>query len=141
TDLARAYWRHLRKQQPDELTSHLFNVRSALRTLRSAAGGLPAREFGPRSLRSVQALMVAKGLKRATVNTRIRFIVAAYRWASAEQLVPVEVWQSLTAVSGLRRGEQGVREGEKVKPVPLAHVDATRPHLSPQVEAIVDLLL
>src|SRR5690606_29515439 len=102
TDLARAYWRHLRAARPGELTGHQFHIRSALRLVRSIAGGLPAREFGPRMLKQAQAIMVAKGLKRSTVNARIQFIRAAFKWASGEQLIPVEVWQALMAVDGLR---------------------------------------
>lgn len=126
TNLARAYWRHLRQRQPGPLTGYLFNIRSTLRLLRSVAGGLPAREFGPRMLRQVVALMVAKGWKRRSVNKGIQFIRAAFKWAAAEQLVKVEVWQALTAVNGLRRGEQGVAESGKVKPVPIGNVDAIR---------------
>jgi integrase len=140
-DLTRAYWRHLRSRHPGKLTGHLFHTRLALRLVRSLAGALPAREFGPRMLRKAQAIMVAHGLKRSTINARAQFIKAAYKWAVAEQLVAVDVWQALQTVPGLRRGEQGAKEGARVQPVPPAIVDATRPHLSPQVAALVDLML
>lgn len=140
TQLARAYWHHLRQRHPGELTGHLFNIRSTLRLLRSTAGGLPAREFGPLMLRKAQGLMIAKW-KRRSVNKGVQFIRAAFRWAVGEQLVPVEVWQALQAVPGLRRGEQGVKEGKKVQAVAIGNVDAIRPRLSPQVEALVDLML
>ncbi|MFA7238403.1 MAG: site-specific integrase [Phycisphaeraceae bacterium] len=146
TQLARAYWRMMKARygvtgDDARLPSHLFNVRSILRLMRSAAGGLPAREFGPRHLRQVMALMVARGWNRVYANKSTGLIRTVYKWAVAEQLVPIEVWQALTAVSGLRRGEQGVNEGGTVKPVPLAHVDAIRPHVAPQVESLIDMML
>ncbi len=63
----------------------------------------------------------------------------AFKWASAEELVPVAVYQSLRTLAGLRRGRSEVRESEPVLPVDDATVDATLPHLNAHLRAMVEL--
>ncbi|MEX0774199.1 MAG: site-specific integrase [Phycisphaeraceae bacterium] len=79
--------------------------------------------------------------KRGTVNARQSYIVAAFKFGVAQELVPVTAWQALTSVPRLRRGEAGAIEGKKIGPVPLAHVEAVKPYLSPQIVALIDLQL
>lgn len=45
----------------------------------------------------------------------------------------------MRAVRGLKRGRSGVKEGDKVRPVAGEIVDATLPHLSEQVRAMVEV--
>ena len=62
-----------------------------------------------------------------------------FKWAVSEELVPSSVYEALKTVAGLRRGHEGTKEKPKVKPVPDEHVEATLPHLNPQVAAMVRL--
>jgi hypothetical protein len=54
-----------------------------------------------------------------------------FKWAAAEEFVPITVYQALRTLAGLRKGRTEARESEPVKPVDLAHVNATlRKHAS-----------
>jgi integrase len=51
------------------------------------------------------------------------------------------VVHALSTVAGLRRGRSKARETESIKPVQKAHIEAVRPYLSRQVNALIDLQL
>ena len=59
----------------------------------------------------------------------------------ARELVPAAVHQALTAVGGLRANRSPARESDAVRPVPIAVVEQTQPHLSRTVAAMVNLQL
>lgn len=63
----------------------------------------------------------------------------AFRWAVVEEVAPADLAQRLNAIEYLRRGEQEVREGRKVRPVATNHIEPILEHLSPQVAAMVHL--
>ena len=123
-------------------TWELAHFDGAFAPVRTLYGPVPALEFGPKALQAVRERMIASGrLNRATLNDRVRRIVAAFRWATAQELVPASVHQALACVGGTRRGRvAGLRESRKVKAVPDAHVDAVLPFVSAQVRAIVELM-
>lgn len=102
-------------------------------------GDLPAIEFGPLALEAVRDRMIADGLARKTINSRVRRIVAAFKWAAAKELIPSTTHHSLTMVSGLRAGRTKAPETAPVKPVDDDIVDATLPHLPPIVGDMVQL--
>jgi integrase len=54
-------------------------------------------------------------------------------------LIPASIVEALRCVAGLRYGKTSARETERVRPVPDAVLDATLPHLSPPVRAMVEL--
>src|SRR5262249_51253607 len=64
-----------------------------------------------------------------------------FKWAAGRKLVPLSVHQALDTVEGLRAGRSAAGETAPVKPVSQGVVDATRPHLTPQVAAMVRLQL
>jgi integrase len=53
-------------------------------------------------------------------------------------MVPVAVHTALTTLTAFRKGRSDAREGRTIQPVPDATVDATLPHLSPTVRAMVE---
>jgi integrase len=57
------------------------------------------------------------------------------------ELVPPSVFHGLQAVAGLRLGRCTARESKPIKPVPEAFIAVARPHMPPQVRAMVDLQL
>ena len=83
--------------------------------------------------------MINSGLCRTEVNKRVRQVLRAFRWGVGEELIPSSVHHGLKAVTGLRRGRDGVRESEPIKPVPDTFVDAVRPHVAPQVWTMIEL--
>jgi integrase len=98
-----------------------------------------AREFSPLKLKAVRQSMIESGLARTTINQRIGRIVHIFKWAASEELVSAQVHQTLKTVSGLQKGRTQARESEPVRPVPDAHVDAIRSHVSRQVWAMIEL--
>src|SRR5262249_37976349 len=120
-------------------TGEPVNIRLALRPLRQLYGHTPAREFGPLRLKTVRRAMIDSGLCRNEVNKRVRHVLRAFKWAVGEEWVPPSLPPGLKSVPGLRRGRADVRESEPVRPVPDAYVDATKPYVSRQVWAMIEL--
>ena len=121
-------------------TSEPGSIRQTIKPLRQLYGHTLAREFGPLQLKAVRQAMIDAGLCRNEVNKRTGRIVRLFKWAVGEAIVPPSLHHGLIAVSGLRRGRADVRESEPVKPVPDAFVDAIRPHVPPQLWAMVELM-
>ena len=68
--------------------------------------GLEAAVFGPKALQEVQQAWLSKGkLCRGGVNRRTRFVVAMFKWAVSEELLPPASWQALLTVRPIRRGK------------------------------------
>jgi integrase len=101
-------------------TSEVRDIRDSLRPLRE--------------LYSVDA-----GLCRTVVNQRVRRVVRLFRWAVAEELVPVGAYQALRSVPGLQKGRCEAREAPPVLPAHDAALEAALPHLSPTVAAMARL--
>ena len=121
-------------------TTEPESIRQTIKPLRQLYGDTLAREFGPLQLKAVRQAMIDAGLCRNEVNKRTGRIVRLFKWAVGEGIVPPSLHHGLIAVSGLRRGRADVRESEPVKPVPDAFVDAIRPHVPPQLWAMVELM-
>lgn len=81
----------------------------------------------------------ARTLSRQHINKTMRYIVQCFKWGAAVEHVPVSVWQALTSVPGPKKGRTEAREAKRDQPVSDADVDATIPHLSPSVAAMVNL--
>jgi integrase len=62
-----------------------------------------------------------------------------FKWTVAEELIPAEIYQALTAVTGLRKGRSGARETDKILPVADDVVDATLLYLHEVVADTVRL--
>lgn len=111
----------------------------AARPLKVLYGKTPAAEFSPLKLKAVRQKMIDADLCRNEINKRIGRIKRMFRWGVENELVPPLTLQGLQAVRGLARNRSEARETEPVKPVPEAFVDAVRPHVSPQVWAMIEL--
>ncbi len=154
--IAAAFWRHAqaRYRKPDGTpTSELKNVGEAIRPLRRLYGGTIAREFGPKRLKALRDYVMAPreedgkaghkvkraGWCRTYTNRQVKRLQLMFRWAASEELIPASVPAALGTVSGVRKGTQGVRESEPVRPVADEVVEATIPHLPAPVKALVQL--
>lgn len=120
-------------------TSEVSLIKESLRVLKRLYGDTPARDFGPLALKSCRQAFIDQGLCRNECNRRTRLIVRFFKWAVGNELVPPSVHHGLQAVDGLRKGRTDVRESPPVKPVADVLVDATLPHLAPQVAAMIEL--
>lgn len=120
-------------------TQHFYSIRAALRPIVKYFENLPLVEFGPKKLIQVRRYFIQKNMVRREVNRRVAAIKNAVRWAVAQEFIPGEVIHRLDAVSELRRGEDGIREGTKVRPVNEELMRATLPHLPPEIATMVEV--
>jgi len=122
-------------------TSSLPRIELVTGTLRELYGDMPANEFGPASLRALRQVWVERGVARKTANDYASEVKRLFRWAASHEFVPAIVYQGLHTVEGLREGRCEARETGPVRPVEPHKIDAVRPHVSAQVEALIDLQL
>ncbi len=139
TELVAAYWEFARRYytKHGEPTGQLPGVKVTLRWLRRAYGPTPAADFSPLALRSLQQQMIEADLSRRYINDNCGRIKRLFRWAVSQELVPVEVYQALLTVPGLKRGRSNARETLPVPPVSWEHVEATLRELSPPLQGLV----
>ncbi len=108
-------------------------IKRTMGYLRAHYGHTRAVEFGPLALKAIRQRMIDEGLSRTYCNDHAGRIKRMFRWAVGEQLLPVETYQTLAVVPGLRAGRTDARECEPVMPVDDATVEATLPHLPSEV--------
>jgi integrase len=143
-ELILAYWEHVKGyyRRPDgTATSEADNIRLALRPLRQLYEHTRATDFDGLALETVRRQMIAEGRCRNRVNRDVPRVKRLFKWAASRKLVPLSVHQGLEAVEGLRAGRSEARETAPIKPVAIDLVEATLPHLSGQVAAMVRLQL
>jgi integrase len=85
--------------------------------------------------------MVDEKWTRRSVNRMVLRVVSAFRWGVKHELIPREIAYALSTVGGLKQGECGVQDAERVRPVAPELIEAVRPHVSRQVRALIDLQL
>jgi len=134
-DFADGYYRHA----DGKVTGTADNLRLAMRPLVKLFGHSRVRDFGPKKLKEVRQHVIEKGHCRRGVNLIVQRIRQAFKWGASEELVPPSVYQSLTAVSGLRAGRTKAKESEPIRPVNDDVVDATIEHLSSVVRDMVHI--
>lgn len=131
---------------PGELRSYEV----ALALVRRFFGRTRAAQFGPKMLRTVRDAMIRgdalrdrprQPWSRKYINVQVQRIRRMFKWAAAQELVPVGVYQSLGTLDPLRRGRSAARETEKVGPAPMQIVEESKLFLSAPLQAVVDLQL
>lgn len=106
----------------------------------------PAEEFGPLKLKAVRETMISsttkatgKPFSRQYVNRLIDRICRMFRWASENEIVPIQIHQSLINVPGLKKGRSKAREAPPVRPVADEIVERTLPFCSPIIRDMIRL--
>lgn len=140
-ELAARYWafakvRHTKGGKP---TPELGKVKAVLPYILRLYENHLAAEFGPLQLKVVRQSMMKADWSRGYINQQLAVLVRMFKWSVTEGLLPASVHAALDLVGGLRRGESSARETDKVRPVDDATVEATLPHLSPTVRAMIEL--
>jgi integrase len=133
-EFARSYYRKAGLE-----TAEVANIRLSLRPLQDRFGALRVVDFGPRALKLVRQDILESGVSRLEINRRVGRIRRMFRWAVAEELIPVGIVTALETVADLKRGRTEARENPPVTAVPEAHVDAIRPFVSRPVWAMIEL--
>jgi integrase len=136
--LTRHVGTHYRRQDGTP-TTEVSEYRQTLRAVRELFGRVPAAEFSPLKLKAIREQMIAAGLARTTINQRVDRVKRMFKWAVGEELVPETVHRALATVPGLQRGRTEAKETEPVEPVAAADVEATLPHLSRIISAMVQI--
>jgi len=130
------FWMHAEqyyRTRTDGRVKELEQFRLAFRPLRELYDLTPAAEFGPRSLKTVRQQMIDMGWCRPYINKQINRIRHLFKWAVSDELIPGEVFHTLQAVPGLRKGRAEAHEPDPVKPVSIEFVNAVEPYVSRQV--------
>ena len=140
-ELIRAYWRHVEGYyvKNDQPTTEACVIRQVLGVVRDLYGHTKAKDFGPLSLKACRNAMVGKGWSRKSINRQAIRIRAMFKWAAANEILPVAIHQALQTVEGLRKGRSAAKERPPVLPVADDVIEKTLAHLSPTVAAMVRL--
>ncbi len=138
-DLFAGFWSHakIHYTKGGQSTSELSNYKAVGRILLDLYDDLPVADFGPRQLKACREVMIGLGWRRKSINNQVGRIRTIFKWGVAEEIVPAGRFESLKAVSGLRKGRPGVHESEPVRPVPAGHVRRIMRALPPVVRAMI----
>jgi integrase len=137
-----------RFRRPDGSTSReLFSTWYALRPLQVHFGSVPVREFGTGVLKAYRRLLLAgyddpergrqKPSCRQVVNRHVVRVRTCVRRLELDGKVPEGTWGRLRALGPLSRGEDGCREGRKVRPPDVLDLLAAWCFLPPGPRALV----
>jgi integrase len=137
-ELMAAYLAHAREYYPVK-SCEPARIAEAFPVPRELFGRTRAAQFAPKRLKAVRQAMIDRGLARTLINGRVDKIKRMFKWGASESLLPVDVYQSLRTVEGLRAGYTSARESAPVRPVSDADVAATLPCLPATVADMVRL--
>ena len=118
----------------------LQSITAVLKDFSGVYGRTSAATFGPKALKAYRAGMCDGKLSRTTVNQKIKAIRRVFVWAASEELIPVDVPQSLQCVEGLRAGRAlGVKEPQPIRAAKWEHVEAVLPYMPAPVADLMRL--
>ena len=131
-----------------EPTGEADNIKRSLRPLRELYGHTVAADFGPLALKAFRERLMKPtetdgwgNLCRSEINRRVSHIRRFFRFCVQNEYVPLSLVHGLEAVADLKKGRGDVREADPIKPVPIAHIEAIRDHLTPMLWAMVQIQL
>lgn len=137
-ELIADYLRHAARYYGKGPRGEYANMKRAAGPLKSLYGRTLAAEFGPTQLKALRETLIASGNSRTYINAQTRRVVRIFRWAAGEGKLPPAVPAALAMVPGLRKGRSEAPETTAVRPVDENLVEATLPHLSRVVRAMVE---
>ncbi len=143
-ELNARFWQHVQASFRDpegQLSEYARKIYRSLKPVRQLYGLSQANEFGPLALKTIRDHFIQRGLARSTINESVGFIKMMFAWGVANELVDPSVHYGLSAVKGLRRGRSAAKESQRKRPVPDAHIEAIRDHVSRQVWGLIQLQL
>jgi hypothetical protein len=122
-------------------THELEGIRDSLRPVRRLYGRSPASDFRPLPAQGRRPVDGGRGALQHDVQPSSRQDPPDVPVGRRVITRPPAVYQGLMAVAGLRRGREGVRETEPIRPVPIGDVEAVLPFLPALVAGMVRLQL
>ncbi|HSZ58667.1 MAG TPA: hypothetical protein VK797_23565, partial [Tepidisphaeraceae bacterium] len=121
-------------------TSHVGNIRYALRDLDEQAGGRAADDYAAPDLASLRDRLALERLAVATINKRLSIIQTAFAWGRQYGLCAAATVADLAVVTPLRPGRSPAKDPVPVLPVDRQVVEATQRHLPPVLVDLIELL-
>jgi integrase len=123
-------------------TSHMWQVKYAMRALRDFLGTTPAEAIESPAIASIRDAMIKGGERTRslkTVNGRLLIIKQAFAWAREKGRVTRAVALDVASVKPLTRGRSDATDPKRIAPIALDVVWATCDHASPTVKAMVEV--
>ncbi len=134
---AEAYYVKPDGTQTDEIDC----LQSAIKPFRELYAFTPIMDFTPLIFKAVREVYISKGWSRGYCNRSMNRIRAVFKWGVSNGLVPVAIWQALTAVEPLKAGRCEAHDNKRREAVPDEDIQAVRKALRQKNRDIVDLLL
>lgn len=110
-------------------------------------GRVMADDFGPALLRELRqryldhkVRVTGKKLTRTTINRYVCYIVRAFRWASADELISPSTYYGLLSVEKIKMGRTTAPEQKRRLPVEWSRVEATFEYLKEPAPAIIKIM-
>jgi integrase len=119
--------------------THFVQLRRAFDVLLEAHSRTPVDEFGPVLLEAYQRKLADAEYSRGYIGHMVKSIRAAWKWAARREKIPVEMYERLKTVPGIRPGRTKAREPVPVTSVDPETVDATIRRALPPVAAMIRL--
>ncbi|MEZ6088238.1 MAG: site-specific integrase [Pirellulaceae bacterium] len=137
--LIRDYLHYAKGYYGTAATSDYVRIKPALKQLRDLYTDHDAADFGPVGYKAVRQTMIEAGLTRQGINSRMKKIIRAFKWAASEGKIPPTTFETLRLIPSLKSGRTEAPDTKPVIPVDDAIVDATLACLSPIVADMVRL--
>lgn len=128
-------------------------IKGFIQPLLDLCGTMPAMGFTPQLLKAVRTTMIdgrpadpetgkgtRRGWTRKFTNEAVRAIVRMFRWSASEGLLPIETYQRLATLEGLRKGFTLARESTTRHPITQEELDAVRACLPAPVMAALEIM-
>jgi integrase len=142
TELTDRFWTHAQayyRRSDGTPTSEAGCFKRPLKILNRLYGHTPAANFGPIALESVRNEMIKEGWCRSSINAQTNRLRHVFKWGASRELISADVHRALTTLPPLKMGRTTAAESEPVRPVAEAVVEATLPHCSTVIAAMIQL--
>ena len=141
--LCSEYWRFCRTYyvKNGKPTDEQAGVKAAFRYIKANYAKTFAKNFGPLALEAVREQMIKAGNSRRYINQNVGRIKRMFKWGVSKELIPVEVYQSLTTVTGLKKGKTKAVETSPILPVSQEVIDKTLEKCGNQIQDMIKFQL
>jgi integrase len=96
-----------------------------------------AQDFGPVQFKAVRTWWINRGCSRQYVNKQMKRMMRIIKWLVQEGKMDANIHHALKCIDPLRKGRSDAPETAAITPVDDAVVDATIPHMTDVVAAMV----
>jgi integrase len=136
-EVVRRFLIHAERTYPVGTRSENANFKAALSHLLKLDADTLAADYGPLRLKALMHALATAKRSRGYVNSVAARVKRCFKWAASEEIVSAKIYHALQTVAGLKRGRSPAVERAPRQPVAWEHIEATLPHLSPTVAAMV----